>query len=363
MVTVGIDPHKQTHTAVVVDGSGRRRGRALTVPDEVDAVARLLVWAGRHAGGQRVIFAIEDGRGLARRLADGLLAAGQQVCWVPVRLVVGARRAAGPRGKSDPIDALAVAKAAGNSDNAGLLTWHRLAEPGRELRLLTDERAALVAERTRLINRMRWRLHELGIQPPTDLTGATAPQRLIETLTHTPTSHPGDPQGSVAGLAIELLLESCHDLHRLTSRITALTQQMDQRTTRDYPTLRALPGVGPVTAATLAGEVGDPARIHSSPAFARLNGTAPIPVWTSNTERHRLDRGGNRKLNHALHTIALTQARSHPAARALIAKHQPHKGKRGARRILKRHLSDVIYRALHTDITTHTPLTSTNTAA
>ena len=118
--------------------------------------------------------------------------------------------------------------------------------------------------------------------------------------------------------------------------------------------------MGAITAATILGELGDPARIRSSAALARLAGTAPIPVWSSDKPRYRLDRGGNRRLNAALHTIALTQARTDPRAQALIAKHQPSKGKRGALRVLKRHLANIVYHALQTDTAA---LTSTNTAA
>lgn len=217
-----------------------------------------------------------------------------------------------------------------------------------------------MAERTRLINRMRWHLHEAGITAPTDLTTARAGRALLDTLTRHQPTEPGQAGSQVL---TDLLIEACADLQRLTSRINTLTRDLDRRTTRDHRTLRAIPGVGPVAAAALVGEVGDITRIHSSAAFARLGGTAPIPVWTSNTARHRLDRGGNRKINHALHTVALTQTRSHPAAQALTAKHVQNKGKRGAQRILKRHLSNIIYHALLTDHTTTTPLTSTNTAA
>ncbi|WP_157575153.1 IS110 family transposase, partial [Jiangella muralis] len=97
MVTVGIDPHKQTHTAVIIDDTGRRLGKALTVPDDPASVAKLLSWAGRHAAGASVTWAIEDGRGLARRLATALVAAGASVVWVPVRLMVAERRHTGPR--------------------------------------------------------------------------------------------------------------------------------------------------------------------------------------------------------------------------------------------------------------------------
>jgi transposase len=350
MVTVGIDPHKQTHTAVVIDDTGRRLGQALTVPDDPASVAKLLSWAGKHAAGAAVTWAIEDGRGLARRLASALVAAGQSVVWVPVRLMVAERHHTGPRGKSDPLDALAVAKAAANPDNARFLAAHRADEPGAELAPLVDERDALVAERTWLINTMRWQLHQLGSGlEPASLTTLKAPRELAERLR----TFPDSPLRRV-------LLRSCDRLERLTGDINELTRELGEHTQRVCPHLLAVPGVGPVVAATILAELGDPARVRNGAALARLAGTAPIPVWSSDTQRHRLDRGGNRRLNRAIHTIARTQARSHPDAQALITKHQDKKGKRGAMRVLKRHLTNAVHRELRHDFP---PLTCQQSAA
>lgn len=341
MMTVGIDPHKQTHTAVIIDADGRRVGKALTVTDDPSAVAKLLTWAGKHAAGGAMTWAIEDGRGLARRLATALVVAGASVVWVPVRLMVAERRHTGPRGKSDPIDALAVAKAAANPDNARYLSVHRLDEPGAEVAPLVDQRDDLVAERTRLINKMRWRLHELGPGlEPVSLTTLKAPRALaarLATLNE--------------GALRRVLQANCERLEQLTGDINALDRELAEHTARICPALLAIPGVGPIVATTILAELGNPARIRNAAAFARLAGTAPIPVWSSDTERHRLDRGGNRRLNKAIHTVARTQARSHPPAQALIAKHTDRKGKRGAIRVLKRHLTDVIHRKLREDFT------------
>lgn len=350
MLTVGIDPHKKTHTAVIIDTTGRRLGRALTVTDDADAVVKLRTWAGVHAGGQPLRWAIEDGRGLARRLADALAVGGEQVVWVPVRLMSEARKQTGPRGKSDTLDALAVAKAAQHPDNQNYLAPHTGIEPGTELAPLVDYRAELVAQRTELISRLRWRLHQLdaGLEPAS-LTTLKAPRQLAERLRDYP-----------AGTLREVLLANCDDLEHLTTKINKLERDLTERTHDMCPTLLAIPGVGPIIAATIIAEINDPARVRNSAAFARLNGTAPIDVSSSNTDRQRLDRGGNRRLNHAIHTVALTQARRHPPAQAIITRHQDQKGRRGAMRVLKRHLSDVLYRAVTTDLTTPT---SNNAAA
>jgi transposase len=339
MVTVGIDPHKKTHTAVIIDDAGRRLGRALTVADEPSAVAKLRAWVAKSAPGEPARFAIEDGRGLARRLATALVVAGYEVLWVPVRLVIAERQLTGPRGKSDPIDALAAAKAALNPDNARYLSAHSLDEAGAEVAPLVDYRADLVAQRTRLIAQLRWRLHELapGLEPAS-LTTQKAPRELAARLrTFAPST------------LIQVLIDTCDDLARLSQRIATIGRDLTTRVQRLCPHLLAVPGIATITAATILAELGNPTRVRNAAALARMAGTAPIPVWSSNTERHRLDRGGNRRLNAAIHRAALTQARAHTPAQTLITKHLDKKGKRGAMRVLKRHLTRVIYRALRQD--------------
>src|SRR5690348_9357409 len=113
MLTVGIDPHKHVHVAVAVDGDGRRIGRPLTVKTDAHQIESVLTWIRAIAGDQPVAWAIEDGRGHARTLADGLLLAGHQVVWVPARLMAAHRKLHAATGaKSDPVDAAAVAHAA-----------------------------------------------------------------------------------------------------------------------------------------------------------------------------------------------------------------------------------------------------------
>jgi transposase len=112
----------------------------------------------------------------------------------------------------------------------------------------------------------------------------------------------------------------------------------------------AIVGCGPLTAAKIVGETAQVRRFRSKDAFARLNGTAPLPVWSSNKQRHRLSRTGNRQLNTALHRIAMTQARIHPPARELLQRRKlDGDGGMEALRVLKRRLCDVLYCALLTD--------------
>jgi len=144
-------------------------------------------------------------------------------------------------------------------------------------------------------------------------------------------------------------------LQVLTLEINALTAEITERVTIVAPSLLAIVGCGPLTAAKILGETAQVRRFRSKDAFARLNGTAPIPVWSSNKQRHRLSRTGNRQLNAALHRIAMTQARMHPPAKELLARRKAGgDGGMEALRILKRRLSDVVYRAMLTDETQST---------
>jgi transposase len=338
MLVIGIDAHKSTHTAVVVDAQGRQLA-ATVVATTTPAHRALLAWA--RAQGEALVWAVEDCRHLSRRLERDLLAEGERVVRVPPKLMADTRRSARSFGKSDPIDALAVARAALREPN---LPIARPDGPDRELRLLVDHREALVGERTRMISRLRWHLHELdpGLEPPA--------RSLVRarTLTRTAARLEG-LDGLVARLARDLV-DRCRTLGE---QIKQLEAEITTRVEQLAPTLLAVCGCGALTAAKILGETGGIERFHSHNAYARHNGTAPVPVWSSNHSRHRLSRSGNRQLNAALHRIALVQARQHPGARALLARRRAQgDGGLEALRILKRRLSDVVYRALLTDALT-----------
>jgi transposase len=218
----------------------------------------------------------------------------------------------------------------------------RLDGPEREVRLLSDHREALVAERTRVINRLRWHLHELdpGWEPgPRSLDRPSTFDKVERRLAGT--------DGLVARLARALLGQ----LRPLTAEIDALAEEITPRVRQLAPALLAVPGCGMLTAAKILGETAGIGRFKSKDAYARHNGTAPLPAWSANHARHRLSRTGNRQLSAAIHRIALTQPHWHPPARAMMARRKAG-GDRGieALRILKRRLSDVIYAALRADI-------------
>ena len=335
MVTLGIDAHKRTHTVVAVDEVGRQLGQKTTTATTSADHLAMLRWAEQFDGERS--WAVEDCRHLSRRLETDLLIAGERIVRVPPKLMAHARDAARTYGKSDPIDALAVARAAlANPD----LPVARLDGPSRELRLLVDHREDLVAERTRCINRLRWHLHELDPSwdpPARTLTRLVHLDAIARRLTNF--------DGPVARIAAEIVT----DVRALTVRETGLEREITVLVTSLAPNLLALVGVGALTAAKIVAETADVTRFKSKDAYARHNGTAPLPVWSGNRERH-LSRTGNRQLNAAIHRIAITQMRCHPDARAYLERRLAnHNTNTEALRALKRRLSDVVYRQLLAD--------------
>ena len=334
MVTLGVDAHKRTHTVVAVDDNGRQlahRTVAATSAGHLQALRWAQRWDERR-------WALEDCRHLCRRLGTDLLLSGEMVIRVSPKLMAAARRSARTQGKSDPIDALAVARAVLREPD---LPVAQLDGPEREVRLLVDHREDLVAERTRSQNRLRWHLHELqpGDEPA---LGTLDRLRTLASLEAQLERH----EGVVARIA-RTLVARCR---ALTAEIKALERELSHRVTVLAPSLLALLGCGALSAAKIVGELGGISRFRSRAAFAMHNGTAPIPVWSGNHERFRLNRGGNRQLNCALHRIAITQMQRPGMAQDYLA-HRRTAGdtKTEAIRALRRRISDEVYRRLRLD--------------
>jgi transposase len=333
MVVIGIDSHKRTHTAVATDGTGRKLAEK-TVAATSAGHLELVRWAARF---ETRTFALEDCRHLSRRLSTDLLVAGEAVVRVPPKLMAGARRSSREPGKSDPIDALAVARAALRED----LPVATLDGPDREVRLLVDHRDDLVAERTRAQNRLRWHLHELdpGSEPAArSLDRVIVLAALERDLAAAP--------GTVGRIARELVVR----IRELTRTINDLEREIARLVADLAPSLLALTGCGPLTAAKLVGETAGVTRFRSRAAFARHNGSAPLPVWSGNTVRHRLSRTGNRQLNVALHRIAITQLQREGPGKTYL-EHRRAQGdtKPEAIRALRRRISDEVYRRMRHD--------------
>ncbi len=336
MITLGIDAHKRSHTVVAVDEVGRKLGEKTTVATTSEDHFGLVRWADQF-GAPRT-WAVEDCRHLSRRLEADLLRAGERIVRVPPKLMAHARDSARTYGKSDPIDALAVAHA--NLRHPGLPAA-QLDGVARELRLLVDHREDLIAERTRQINRLRWHLHELDPAWDPASRSLTRFIRIDEVIGRLEAE-----RTMVARIALDI----AQRVRELTATEHGLEREIAQRVAEVAPHLLALPGLAALTAAKIVGEVADVNRFKSKDAFARHNGTAPLPAWSGNPNRHRLSRTGNRQLNAALHRMAITQVRCHEGA-ATYMKRRKEMGntRHEALRALKRRLSDVVYRTLLID--------------
>lgn len=333
MVMIGGDSHKRTHTFVAVDQVGRRVGEK-TVPATTDGHLTALTWAQQW---EERRWAFEDCRHLTRRLEADMLAAGEAILRVPPKMMAAERRGTRSPGKSDPIDAEAVARAALRDPD---LPVARLEGETRRVKLLVDHREDLVAERTRMQARVRWHLHELV--PELDL----AP-RALKKFNHL--DRVAAELERLDGAVAEIARELTERIRELTARCNELEAQIKKLISTLAPTLLELPGCGSLTAAKLVGETAGADRFKSRAAFARWNGTAPIPAWTG-SERFRLSRSGNRQVNAALHRIAVTQWRGVGPGRAFIKKRMAEgKTKTAAIRLLRRRLSDEVLRRIRTD--------------
>lgn len=336
MMVFGVDPHKSTHTAVAADALGRKTADK-TVTARAEGYRELIAWARGVEPGER-LWAVEDVRHVASGLVRVLLAAGEEVRFIPTRLMAESRKGGRQRGKSDPIDALANARACLREDV--YLPAARLDARVLDVRRLADHRDDLVAQRTQVMNRLRWLVHDLdpGLAPaPRALTRQQGCRLLKDGLLALPASG-----------GRRVALSQLEAVTRLTAEIRELKNELQALLAQLCPELLAICGIGVISAARILGETGDARRFRSPAAYARHNGTAPIPVSSALSDIHRLNRGGNRKLNAALHRAALTQARCHDGARALLERRasQVRETRKAALRVLKRHLSDVIYRTL-----------------
>jgi transposase len=330
MIVIGVDVHKQSLTAVAVDEVGRAVAE-LTAGSSAELVA----WSAALEPDR--LWAVEDCRQLSGALERRLLAAGESLVRVPPKLMAPERRAGRARGKSDPIDALAVARAA--------LREPRLDHPRpgeaalRELKLIVDHRDDLVDERRRAQQRLRWQLHDLDPEvtvPPGALDRPLWLDRVARRL-----------RRAEQTVQIRIARELVGRCRSLTRTILALDSELQERIDDAAPGLLALPGCGPLSAAKLMGEIGPIERFDTDAQLARHAGVAPLEASSGKHRRHRLDRGGNRQLNCALHRIAITQARVHPPARAYLERKQGEgKSRREALRCLKRQLARTVYTTL-----------------
>ena len=331
MIVVGLDVHKHSLTAVAIDELGR------PVAEHASAAHGEAVVEWARSLDEKRLWAVEDCRHVTRNLERTLIEAGEWLVRVPPRLTAPQRRRGRVRGKSDRIDALAVARAALQEPD---LDRPRAGEETlRELKLLVDHRDDLVAERRRCQQRLRWHLHELDPTLTVPL-GALDRAVWLDRLGRQLARRERSTQVRVA----RDLVGRCKTL---TRSVASLDRELEARTKTLAPRLLELAGCGALSAAKLLCEIGPIDRFASDAQLARHAGVAPLDASSGKHQRHRLDRGGNRQLNCALHRIAVTQGRVHAPARAYLERKQSEgKSRREAIRCLKRQLARTVYSTL-----------------
>ena len=345
MMVLGADTHKRSHTiAAVAAATGEPLGEK-TVAVGSRGFAALLIWA-RGLDGERV-WALEDCRHVAGSFERFLIARGERVLRVPTKLMADVRRAARTRGKSDSIDSVAVARAA-LREGLDALPGAHLDGPELDLRLLVDHRERLVRQRVGLNNTLQWHLHDLWpelVLPGGALFSAKCSNRIGRRLARAEQT-----------MRVRIARDELRRLRELTASIRALETEIADLVGRVAPQLLSEPGFGPLTAAKLVGEIAGAGRFSSDAKLARAAGLAPIPVSSGKTNRHRLDRGGNRQINAAIHRIAVTRARCHPETQDyLVRKLSEGKTHREAIRSLKRHLARRVWHLLQPPAPHHGP--------
>ena len=330
MSAIGIDTHKATLVACAIDDRGAVLAEASFANDPAGHAA-LADWARDVAPSATLGFEGSSLYGAAA--ARSLDATGFVVREVPPQLSHRERIRTRRPGKTDPGDALAIARVTARE---GSLPPIRRADSTRELALLVSAREDLIAEATRVRNRLH---ADLVVLVP----GYGG--RIANLVWERHLAQAGRDLRRVRGIHAELARERLADLRRLQTRVRALTRRLEELVA-GHPLL-GLPGAGPVTTAALVGYTGDVRRFRSSDAFAMLAGVAPIPASSGQVHRMRLNRGGNRRLNRAIHTVALVQARSHEPARAYVARKiaEGHSWK-DAIRALKRQLVRTVFALL-----------------
>ncbi|WP_218713814.1 IS110 family transposase [Arthrobacter sp. BF1] len=335
---IGVDTHARTHTYAVIAANGEQLGTE-TFPNTSPGRKRAIAWVARRTQGDTDTLWVIEGVGSYGALLAGAVArTGYRVVEAP-RTYAPARRGAG---KSDPLDAAAIAAAALPLEEKNLRNPRQDDGIRAALRILVAAREQMTLERTSKVNALTALLRtvDLGIDARKPLS---------------------DAQIAATALwrqrAEELSLSTARtEAVRLAKRIAALDIELKENQGRTAELIEAslaaplleVTGVGPVTAAVVYTAWSHLGRVRSEAAFAALAGVCPIPASSGNTVRHRLNRGGDRRLNSALHMATIVRTIHDPKTRE-YAERRKAEGKtpREIRRILKRYLSRRLYRLLN----------------
>ena len=335
-VLIGVDLHKASVAVAAVNETGELIEGAHFSQNRA-GLRSLERWSKRFPERR---WAVENAGGLGRHLAQRLSAAGEAVVDVPPKLSARVRVLSTSNSrKNDGLDALATALAAWRNERLAAVD----PEAGSEvLRLLSERRGDLVAERTRALNRLHGLLRDLV---PGGVAGKLSIHRAARILRGI------RPQGASARLRRRLASEILRDVPTLERKIADLNERIEAEVEASGTVLVEIFGVGLILAAKIIGAVGNVARFPSGAHFASYSGTAPVEASSGEVVRHRLSLAGNRHLNNALHMVAVCQARSDVRGGAYYRKKIAEgKSRKEALRCLKRRVSDAVFKSLTADL-------------
>jgi transposase len=336
-VMIAVDPHKASNTAAVLDPVTKTLIETARFANSDEGYGRLTAFAGRW---EQRRWAVEGCHGAGRSLAQRLAADGELVLDVPAKLAARVRVYSSGHGrKTDKHDAVSIGLAA--LDGTGILPV-ACDDVTVSLRLLCDRREELTAQRTQAACRLHRLLAELTPGGMRRELTANKAQALLARIR---------PADEVAVVRLHIARDHLADIRALDARLKYLTGQIAALVAGSGTTLMTLYGIGPLIAGRILAEAGDVARFATKDKFASYNGTAPIDVSSGDQVRHRLSRAGNRRINHALHMMAVTQIRYPGTAGRRYYERKRTEGKtpKEALRCLKRRLSDAVYRQLVLD--------------
>jgi transposase len=343
VIWIGVDAHKRIHQAVAISERGIESER--TLPNTTAAWAELLAWAGQWP---ERIWAVEGAWFLGRGLAQYLAAEGEVVHEVSGRLTAKRRKGAIRPGKSDRLDAHAVALLL-REEAVRLPQVLAQDDATAAVQLWSRTQAELTKDMTRLMNR----LHDLLLLCDPEYAGhlpALTTRAGIQALLQYTA-----PGGS--GLAREreaIIRATAAQLELLDTQDRELRRKLERASRARFSPLRQIEGIGPLIACGLVAELGGPRPGFGEEQLAALAAVAPLEASSAGAVRHRLNRGGNRRLNMLLHQIVLTQARMYPPAQAYLARRCAEgKSAREARRALKRLIVRRVFHAWIDCFATH----------
>src|SRR5918994_739255 len=335
-VLIGVDPHKASLAVAALDEATGELLERASFPQDRAGLRWLERWAKRFS---ECRWAVENAGGLGRYLAVRLAAAGECVVDVPPKLSARVRvLSTGNARKNDGLDALATALAASRNGRLAAVDPEAASEV---LSLLSERREDLVAEPPGAQNRLHALLRDLVPGGVARALSADRAARILRGIR---------PQGASARLRRRLASEVLRDIRTLDRKIADLNGRIEAQVEASGTTLPEIFGIAPILAAKIIGTVGSVERSPTKAHFASYAGTAPVEASSGEVVRHRLSLAGNRKLNYALHMVAVCQARSDtPGGSYYRKKLEEGKSRKEALRCLKRRVSDAVFRSLVAD--------------